>query len=122
MVIAMSRDGLQTMEAIENEPHESSLSDLSGSIAVLKRRWWLLLLVPILLALGVYELSSRRAASYNATATLLVSNVGSPSGNPSNDVTAATLLAQAYRGLVTSPPVLQGVVTDLRLPETPMQL
>jgi capsular exopolysaccharide synthesis family protein len=122
MVIAMSRDGIQTMDAVDTEPDESNPSDLSGSIAILKRRWWLLILVPILLAVGVYELSSLRAANYSATATLLVSNVGAPSGNPSNDVTAATLLAQTYRGLVTSPPVLQGVITDLHLPESPMQL
>lgn len=122
MVVMMSRDGLQHMDAVEGEPDETRVSDLTGTIAVLKRRWWLLVAVPLLLAIGAYALASLRAENYRATATLLVSNSGGSSGNPANDVTAATLLAQTYRGLVTSPPVLQGVITDLRLPETPAQL
>mgnify|MGYP001439715705 CR=1 FL=1 len=121
-MVTMNRTSRQNPALLEGEPDDASLSDFTGYIAILKRRWWLVILIPLLLALGVYWLTSLPEATYSATATLLVSPVGGQSGNPSNDVTAATLLTQTYSTLVTSPPILQGVVTDLQLRETPTQL
>lgn len=120
-MVTMNRNALGNMAFMENEPDDTSPSDLTGYIAPLKRRWWLLVLVPLLLALGAYELTSLRAPTYSATATLLVNPIGA-AGSGSNDATGAALLTKTYSDLVTSPPILQRVITDLKLSETPAGL
>ena len=121
-MVTMSRSSLQEMDVAINEPDDAGQNDLVGSIAILKRRWWLLVLIPLLVALGAHELVPLRGATYNATASLLVNPAGAPSDNPANDATAATILTQTYRELAISAPVLQRVVTDLKLPETATDL
>ncbi len=121
-MVTINRTSLQNVAATENEPDDATSNDFTGYIAILKRRWWLLMLVPLVLALIAYSLASLPKASYDATATLLVSPIGGQSGTPATDAATATLLTQTYSALVTAPTVLQGVVTDLHLPETPVQL
>ncbi len=121
-MVTMHRSSAQNPAVAENEADDAASSDLAAYIAPLKRRWWLLILIPLLLALGAYELASRRAPSYNATATLLVNPITGSNGTAADNITAATLLTKTYSGFVTSPVILQRVVTDLKLPETPTQL
>jgi capsular exopolysaccharide synthesis family protein len=121
-MVTMNRPSLQNLVALENEPDDANSSDFSGYIALLKRRLWLLVLVPLLLAFCAYSVTSLPKATYDATATLLVSPTGGQNGAPPTDATTATLLTQTYSALVTAPPVLQGVVTDLHLHETPTEL
>lgn len=121
-MVTMNRPSLHTVAAMENELDDANPSDFTGYISLLKRRWWLLVLIPLLLACSVYSLTSLPKATYDATATLLVSPTGGQSGAPFNDAPTATLLTQTYSALVTAPPVLQAVVADLHLPETPTQL
>lgn len=112
----------QDLAVMENEPEEAASGDLSDYIAPLKRRWWLLIIIPLLLALATYALVSQRAPSYSATVTLLVNPVTGSSGTAADNITAATLLTKTYSGFVTSPVILQRVATDLKLAETPTQL
>lgn len=121
-MVTMNRTSLHNVAAMENEPDDASPSDFTGYIALLKRRWWLLILIPLLLAFSAYSLTSLSKATYDATATLLVSPTGGQNGASFNDATTATVLTQTYSALVTAPPVLQGVIADLHLPETPAQL
>ncbi len=121
-MVTVNRTSLQNAARMESESDDVSTSDLTGSFTILKRRWWLLILLPLFLATSAYSLTSLSKPNYDATATLLVSPIGGPGGNSSNDITAATLLTQTYSALVASPPILQGVVTDLHLKETPTQL
>lgn len=121
-MVTMNRTSLQNVTHMESEADGVGTSDLTGYFTILKRRWWLLVLIPLMLALGAYSLTSLPKATYDATATLLVSPTGGQGGSTSTDVTAATLLSQTYSALVTSPPILQNVITALHLPETPTQL
>ena len=119
---AVNYNTVENLAIPENEMDSAASSDLSGYIAPLKRRWWLLIIIPVLLALIAYELASLRPSSYNATATLLVNPVAGATGTAADQITAATLLTKTYSGFVTSPAVLQRVATDLKLPESPTQL
>ena len=125
-MVTMNRNAVNyntvEMAIPENEMDSAASSDLSGYIAPLKRRWWLLIIIPVLLALIAYELASLRPSSYNATATLLVNPVAGATGTAADQITAATLLTKTYSGFVTSPAILQRVATDLKLPESPTQL
>jgi succinoglycan biosynthesis transport protein ExoP len=121
-MVTMNRNAVENATSQESEMEGTGSSDLSGYIAPLKRRWWLLIAIPVLLALLAYELASFRPSSYNATATLLVNPVAGTTGTAADQITAATLLTKTYSGFVTSPVVLQRVASDLKLPETPTQL
>ncbi len=121
-MVTISRNAVESAVSMESEADDMTPSDPAAYIAPLKRRWWLLIIVPLLLAFGAYELTSLRPSSYSATATLLVNPLGSLSGNPTDDIAAATQLTKTYSEFVTSPTILQQVVTDLKLMETPTQL
>jgi capsular exopolysaccharide synthesis family protein len=121
-MVTMNRNAVENATSLESEMDGAAASDLSGYIAPLKRRWWLLIVVPVLLALMAYELASLRPSSYSATATLLINPVAGATGTAADQITAATLLTKTYSGFVTSPAILQRVDSDLKLPESPTQL
>jgi capsular exopolysaccharide synthesis family protein len=121
-MVTMNRNAVEHATSQESEMEGAVASDLSGYIAPLKRRWWLLIAIPVLLAFAAYQLASLRPSSYNATATLLVNPVAGTTGTAADQITAATLLTKTYSGFVTSPVVLQRVASDLKLPETAGQL
>ena len=121
-MVTMNPPALQTMAVAENESDDARPTDLTGYLAILKRRWWLLVLIPLLTAFVGYQSVSLRGTTYTATATLLVTPITGSSGNASDTLTAAALLTRTYSEFVTSPPVLQRVVSDLKLKETPEQL
>ena len=118
-MVTMNRSAAETTISQESDLDSAPASDLSGYIAPLRRRWWLLIIIPVVLALMAYELASLRPSSYNATATLLVNPVPGATGTAADQITAATLLTKTYSGFVTSPVILQRVATDLKLPEDP---
>jgi capsular exopolysaccharide synthesis family protein len=120
--ITIHRNGVSHLAAVEPEPEEAPAVDLIAYLAPLKRRWWLLIIVPLLLASTAYALVSRRPPSYTATTTLLINPVVGSNGNPADDITAASLLTKTYGAFVTSPVVLQRVVTALKLPDSATQL
>ena len=96
--------------------HPDTLRDY---LAVLRRRWWVLVLVPLLATLGAYWLATSQEATYAASASILV-DLGSSSeagGTRSQDV-----VLQTYSRLVTSKPVIERVITDLGLREPPATL
>jgi tyrosine-protein kinase Etk/Wzc len=91
-------------------------------IAVLRRRRWLLVLVPLLLASVAYWLASQREPMYTASAQLLVTQSSSLGVTTSSDIQAASLLAQTYADLITSAPVLERVIAELELSATVPEL
>jgi capsular exopolysaccharide synthesis family protein len=121
-MVTMNRHIVENAAGPEVEPADTTPADLAGYIAPLKRRWWLLVVIPVVLALMAYELAALRPLSYSATATLLINPVTGTTGTPADQITAATLLTKTYSGFVTSPAILQRVASDLKLPETPTQL
>jgi uncharacterized protein involved in exopolysaccharide biosynthesis len=81
----------------------------------LVRRWWLaLLLVPLIGAGSAYWFSTQREPTYSASTTLFVRHASPASA----DVTAAKLLTKTYSQLVTSQPVLERVRTELGVTES----
>jgi capsular exopolysaccharide synthesis family protein len=120
-VVPMNVIPAQTI-ATDDESEEAIARDLIGYLAPLKRYWWLLIVVPLLLALMAYALGSRRPPSYSATTTVLVNPVTGSNGNPADNITAASMLTKTYSGFANSPAVLQRVITSLKLPETETQL
>ncbi len=94
----------------------------SEYVGLLKRHWWLLLLLPLLAALAVYGYILLKGPTYSATATLLVTPASAASGDFSNDANAANLLTRTYGELAKSPVILRRTLTDLRLTRTPTQL
>lgn len=121
-MVTMNRPAVDNTAALESETDDATSADPISYLAPLKRRWWLLIIIPVLLALIAYEIASLRAPSYASTATLLVNPVTGLTGTPADDITAATLLTKTYSGFVTSPAILQRVASDLKLPETATQL
>ncbi len=108
--------------AADDTPEETVGRDLVGYLAPFRRQWWLLLVIPLVLAMTAYAVASRRPPSYSATTTVLVNPVTGSNGNPADDITAATMLTKTYSGFATSPAVLQRVAADLKLPESATQL
>lgn len=98
-------------------------------LAILRRGWFVLILVPLVAAASAFWLISGLAKTYTATATMLVSLPGSTgivsaAGGPefSSDIGSANLLARTYSKLVVSPPILERVIERLELADTPPKL
>ena len=80
--------------------------DLAGYIDALARRWWLFLLIPLIVVAPVYMLTSGAdSKSYTATVTLLVNPASAFTTVTSGDVYASSVLAQTYSQLVGLPEV-----------------
>jgi capsular polysaccharide biosynthesis protein len=100
---------------MDNQQYQQTLAMY---LAIL-RRWWLaLLLVPLVGAGSAYWLSTQREPAYSASTTLFIRHASPTSA----DVTAAKLLAKTYSQLVTSQPVLERVRTELGVAESPSAL
>jgi len=81
-----------------------------GRFMLLARRWWWLVLLGIVLCGGTtYVVSKLTRSVYQASAVLIVDFQTSPSSYDS--VTAGTIAVPTYAQLVTSPTVLQPVLT-----------
>ncbi len=91
-------------------------------LSMLKRRWWLLLIVPLLTAAVAYQISEYRGPTYTATATLLVSHQDLSGTESLSAITAANALTKTYTRLVLSPPILERVLARLSLQQTPADL
>lgn len=95
------------MEQMSDTP----VMTIADYVTALKRWWWALLFMPLIAGASAYWLSSRQQPEYNASATLFVSHTSSSQSN----VTAASRLAQTYRELITSRPVLERAIAELNL-------
>ncbi len=103
---------------MQTRADEASMIGIAEYISMLRRHWWLLLLVPLLAAAGAYWITSVRTPTYVASAILLVAPASPSDDGSLGDISGANLLAQTYSELVVSPPVLEQVDARLRLPET----
>ena len=88
---------------------------------MLLRWWWLVLLCAALAGGAAYFLNSQAVPVYSASSTLFVSQA--PTGASSDtSYSSGERLAQTYSKMLTGRPVLQQVIADLGLPETPGSL
>src|SRR5437667_3966445 len=87
------------------------------------RRWrWILVAVPLAIALAALALSKLTTPVYEASLTLWVSQASSAAGQQYADILAAERLAKTYGALITKRPVLQETIDNLGLKVTPDEL
>ena len=80
------------------------------------RRWrWILVAVPLAIALAALALSKLTTPVYEASLTLWVSQASSAAGQQYADILAAERLAKTYGALITKRPVLQETIDNLGL-------
>jgi uncharacterized protein involved in exopolysaccharide biosynthesis len=90
--------------------------DLQQLFRIARRRWWLLLLAPLVTGGLAFAVSSRQPRLYAATTTLMVNPPQSMILPDYNAILGSQSLAETYRPLVSTRPVLAPVVTELALP------
>ncbi len=90
--------------------------ELRGYIDLLRRRWWVLLLGPLVAGISAFAISESMTPTYQATSTLLVNQMQAPGVVQYNDILTSERLTNTYAELVTRQPVLQDVSTRLGLP------
>jgi capsular exopolysaccharide synthesis family protein len=92
--------------------------DLRQVLRIARRRWWLFLLLPILLGVAAHFAESRRGVNgpsfYTSTATLLI--------NPSQSKNLPAFRGVTYSQLAVTQAVLAPVISDLHLAFTVDQL
>lgn len=88
-----------------------------GQLWRLARRWWWLVALGVLLGgAAAYALSSRQTPLYSATATLQVLPAQSTGALDYGALATIDVLAETYRQIILTEPVLQPVVEQLSLP------
>lgn len=89
--------------------------ELRGYIDLLRRRWWMLLLGPLLAGASAYMVSDSMTPTYSATATLLVNQTQVPGVVQYNDILTSERLTNTYAELVDRDPILREVIRRLGL-------
>lgn len=81
-----------------------------------RRRWWLLILAPLVTGAAAFAFSSRQQPLYQATATLMVDPAQGVAPPDYNAILGSQILAETYQQLITTDPVLAPVMAELGLP------
>lgn len=89
--------------------------ELQHLFSMLRKRWWLVLLVTILVGAGGYIFSQRQPKVYEATTTVLVGQSIRSAQLERVDIQTSQALAQTYVDMARREPVLEGVVQTLGL-------
>lgn len=89
--------------------------ELRGYIELLRRRWWILLLGPILAGASAYAVSDSMTPTYAATATILVNQTQVPGIVQYNDILTSERLTNTYAELVDRDIVIRTAIERLGL-------
>ena len=96
--------------------------DLRTYVQIVRRRWWLLLLGPILAASVAFFVSKQMTPIYMTSSTLLVNQTQTPGLVQYNDILTSERLTNTYAQLVERQPVLAEVRRRLALPISESEL
>jgi polysaccharide biosynthesis transport protein len=96
--------------------------ELRWILGVLRRWWWLILLCTALAGGAAYYITGIIPPVYEANFTLLVEPSKNTISSQYNAIIAAERLALTYSEMLTSRPVLEAVISELNLEETPAEL
>ncbi len=96
--------------------------ELRGYLEILRRRWWVILLLPLVAGISAYVVTKQMTPIYRATAVILVNQTQDPGTVQYNDVLTSERLTNTYAQLVKRRVVLDKVVQKLSLPMTAGQL
>ena len=96
----------------------NDMIELRRVLKILARRWWLVILVTVLVAAGGYAISRRQPPVYEGSVTLLVGPLLQGTQVDRNDILVSEMLAQTYANLARRQPVLQGAIDTLNLKDS----
>lgn len=96
--------------------------DLRQLVEVARRRWPIVILLMLMTGASAYVLSSRQEDQYAANVKLLVISGQPDSGSDFNSLQTSRSLAETYRQLVETKPVMNRVIDTLGLTESPQDL
>lgn len=91
--------------------------ELRRVVAIVLKRWWLILLIVAIITPLGYAYSRRQPPVYQATSTLLVGQFMQSTNLSKADIQTSEGFAQTYADLALRQPVLEGVITQLNLKE-----
>ena len=84
--------------------------DLADHLRVIVQNWWKILLISLLVAAGVYSLSSRKPNVYEAETTMAITS-GSTNNGAGSTKDQSVFLAQTYAELAVARPVVAKAVS-----------
>ncbi|HEY7034092.1 MAG TPA: polysaccharide biosynthesis tyrosine autokinase [Thermomicrobiales bacterium] len=90
--------------------------DLRQVIRIVRRWWWIALVVPLLFGMLAFVVTSRQQPKYMATATLFINPADGSGTTDYNSVLTAERLSKTYQKLAKNRTVLGQVIADLQLP------
>jgi capsular exopolysaccharide synthesis family protein len=90
--------------------------DIKVYLKILRNRWWLLLLGPVLAAAAAFYISNQLTPIYATSTTLLVNQTQTPGTVQYNDILTSERLTNTYAELVRRPLILENVIRRLDLP------
>jgi non-specific protein-tyrosine kinase len=93
----------------------NDFTEVRQVIATIFRRWWLLSLVTVVAAGTGYFISQLQTPVYEATTTIMVSQLIQATELTREDILASEVLAQTYADMTKRQPVLQGTADALNL-------
>jgi non-specific protein-tyrosine kinase len=90
--------------------------DLRQVMRIVRRWWWIAVLVPLLFGVLAFVMTSRQQPKYMATATLFINPANGSGTTDYNSVLTAERLSKTYQKLAKNRAVLDKVIADLHLP------
>lgn len=96
--------------------------ELRYYLSILRKWVWLLVLAPLVAGSTTFFVSLRTEPVYQASATLLVSQVSGSSSLDYSSLLTSERVAKTYAELLTKRPLMEKVISDLQLDLTPYQL
>lgn len=96
--------------------------ELRWILGVIRRWLWLILGCTLLAAVAAYTVTSRMPPTYEAEVTLYVEPAKNAGENSYNLIVAGERLALTYSQMMMGQPILDTVISDLVLKETPDEL
>lgn len=96
--------------------------DLRQLMHIARRRWWIVVLLMIVAGASAYVSASRQEDQYAANAKILVISGKPDSGSDYSALQTSRSLAETYRQLIETGPVMDRVIALLDLPYTSPQL
>lgn len=104
------------------EPTTTFSEDLRRYIALAWHWAWLFVIAAVLAGGASYYISSRMTPVYQASTIILVNEAPGTRSTDYNAIITSERLAKTYAELITTTPVLEGVVERLDLDEDPLDL
>jgi capsular exopolysaccharide synthesis family protein len=102
-------------------PKEETV-ELGWLFMVIRRRWWLIASLALLAGIIAFAVTSVKRPVYEANATLLVQSSLSTRTNEYNALVAGERLALTYGQMLKGRPILESVIAQLGLHESPGSL